>query len=134
MSPHGNRQRRDQDANNRIVEFAAGLLRDRRGTVDVLFTLDALGRQFECPGEEQRKRQADRQQEEQGFHHPVRCSEAVEREFGYLGDEPGGHQVCNGNTNDVAAFQFDEYRHSLVTNSVARVTGKFLFTGLLLSQ
>ena len=55
-------ERQRQHHHDHAVELLAGLRRDRLGAIDLLLALQALRRELEDPGEDQRGDEADREQ------------------------------------------------------------------------
>ncbi len=88
-----------------------GLVGDGLAAVHVFFFLDAFGRQFEGPGENQGQREADDQHDQDGLDHPVGRVEILQHQVGNLRQQPGRDQVDNPDAEDVAALEFLEETH-----------------------
>ncbi len=68
----------------------------------------AVGRQVECPGEEQGNGKAHDQQGDDHLHHPVRRIEVVCNQVCCLGDYPRHNDVADGYPEYFTPFKFVE--------------------------
>lgn len=94
----------DQHRDNQDIEFAARRRRDRLVPVDIFLFLDAVGRQFESPGEEYGQRQTEHEYKKDGFRHPLGRTEIIKRKIGDLRENPRNYAIGNRNPEHVSSF------------------------------
>ena len=95
-----------QHADDKAVQLAAGLAGNGLTAVHILLALEPFGRQLVGPGEEQRKRKADEQQEQDQPGNPVRQGQDRHHDVGDLQHQPGQHDVCDSYPENVAPLEF----------------------------
>ncbi len=84
------------------VQAPARLRRDGLSRRNIPLELDPLRRQLERPGEQQRQRQTEQQDDDEGLQDPVRGPEVLEGKFGHLRQQPAYHAVSGSDPNYVS--------------------------------
>ena len=94
------------------IDLATRLRRDGGGAIDVLFELEPFRRHFERPCEEQGDRQAQQQDDDEGFENPLRRTEVLEGKLGNLGKQPRNDDVGNAYAHHVAPLELRDQPHT----------------------
>ena len=81
--------------------------------VHVFFFLEAFWREFESPGEYQRRYDANREQDQNQFWRPHRELKDFGNDIDNLQDDPRGDPVGKTNAKDIASSEFTEETQSL---------------------
>ena len=84
-----------------------GLVADNQRALNLAIfrSPDAVGRQFERPGQKQGNWEAHDQQGDDHLHHPVRRIEVVGNQVGHLGNHPCANDVTDSNPEYFASFE-----------------------------
>ncbi len=103
----------DNNAGDRdVVELATELVRSGPVALHVLFTLDALGRQFENPRENDSRDEAERENQNYRPRRPFRRPERRQDGRQHLGQQPAHDEVGRSDTKYVTTSEFDYQRHA----------------------
>ena len=116
-------QRQHQHRDDHAIHALRGLRRNGFFRRYFFVALDAVGRQFEYPGEGERGNEADGQHDNNGAWHPIGRAEHGQDSIRDLRDQPRTDQIQPGHADDIAAAQFVEKAHGLITGVI---TGRVL--------
>ena len=79
-----------------------------RGKIGIFRPLEAFGRQFKCPGENERDRKTDDNQQNDQANYPIWNIENRKHLRDSLGEGPAGDDVSDRDFLNVAPLQFGE--------------------------
>ena len=97
-----------QHGDDHEIEFATRLDGNRLAAIDMLFQLQAIGRHFEGPGENQRQREPDGDQQQEEFTDPVR---QLQQRYDYvynLQQQPRDDAIDKSDPNDISSLEFSQ--------------------------
>ena len=97
-----------QHGDDHEIEFATGLGGNRLAAIDMLFQLQAVRRHFEGPGENQRKREPDGDQQHEEFTDPVRQFQQGYDNVHNLQQQPRDDAIDKSDPNDISSLEFSQ--------------------------
>jgi hypothetical protein len=92
----------------KLIQFTTRDVRYRLRAVDLGFALDALGCYLVRPGEKHHHRDAQYQHQQDGLHDPGGCTDIIQDNVCHLDQQPTGHDVADGYTEDISTLEFFE--------------------------
>jgi hypothetical protein len=108
-------QRQRQHRDDHAIHAARGLRCDRLVRRHLRVALDPVRRELEHPAEDQRRHEADRNQDHDAARQPLGCAEHRQHRSGDLRDQPCADQVQPCHADDVAAPELGYETHGLLT-------------------
>src|SRR6266487_2411046 len=86
-----------QDRDDKKIEFATGLSGKRWAKIDIFCAFDSFRREFKRPGDYERDRKSDNEQQHHKTHGPIRNFEERKNLTRYLHQQPGDDRVGDRN-------------------------------------
>src|SRR5437867_150906 len=94
-----------QDGGNQKIELSPGTARDRLIKIDLLRALDSFRRDLECPGQNQRNRESDHEQQHHQSHRPIWNLKKWEDLRRDLNQQPRHNRIRDRDLVNIAALQ-----------------------------